>query len=115
MIRRPPRSTRTDTLFPYTTLFRSGLGTDAECDGAVFTVPVSDTLSVGANQSTGCETEMIAVPSPSIAFSIKDDGRDVSEDVSPCLRRLNAAESNPNAGGPVAVAFSQNPDRKNVQ
>src|SRR3546814_5019563 len=37
MIRRPPRSTRTDTLFPYTTLFRSagvapriiGAGTEA--------------------------------------------------------------------------------------
>src|SRR3546814_6794341 len=34
MIRRPPRSTRTDTLFPYTTLFRSlldgmALGGDA--------------------------------------------------------------------------------------
>src|SRR3546814_16089100 len=28
-IRRPPRSTRTDTLFPYTTLFRS-FGTEAE-------------------------------------------------------------------------------------
>src|SRR3546814_10122006 len=28
MIRRPPRSTRTDTLFPYTTLFRS----EAECE-----------------------------------------------------------------------------------
>src|SRR3546814_7182508 len=27
MIRRPPRSTRTDTLFPYTTLFRSGPAT----------------------------------------------------------------------------------------
>src|SRR3546814_4108696 len=27
MIRRPPRSTRTDTLFPYTTLFRSLLST----------------------------------------------------------------------------------------
>src|SRR3546814_11215143 len=26
MIRRPPRSTRTDTLFPYATLFRSGKG-----------------------------------------------------------------------------------------
>src|SRR3546814_6038446 len=26
MIRRPPRSTRTDTLFPYTTLFRSLCG-----------------------------------------------------------------------------------------
>src|SRR3546814_1425016 len=29
MIRRPPRSTRTDTLFPYTTLFRSRQGPDA--------------------------------------------------------------------------------------
>src|SRR3546814_2832980 len=28
MIRRPPRSTRTDTLFPYTTLFRSAAGAD---------------------------------------------------------------------------------------
>src|SRR3546814_11741570 len=28
MIRRPPRSTRTDTLFPYTTLFRSDLQQD---------------------------------------------------------------------------------------
>src|SRR3546814_15754397 len=30
MIRRPPRSTRTDTLFPYTTLFRSGGGDDPD-------------------------------------------------------------------------------------
>src|SRR3546814_8301381 len=29
MIRRPPRSTRTDTLFPYTTLFRSAQGESA--------------------------------------------------------------------------------------
>src|SRR3546814_6173324 len=28
MIRRPPRSTRTDTLFPYTTLFRSLMAAD---------------------------------------------------------------------------------------
>src|SRR3546814_9368026 len=28
MIRRPPRSTRTDTLFPYPTLFRSARNTD---------------------------------------------------------------------------------------
>src|SRR3546814_8648025 len=32
MIRRPPRSTRTDTLFPYTTLFRSSCA-DAARDG----------------------------------------------------------------------------------
>src|SRR3546814_3207646 len=30
MIRRPPRSTRTDTLFPYTTLFRSIEGSSAQ-------------------------------------------------------------------------------------
>src|SRR3546814_8295891 len=29
MIRRPPRSTRTDTLFPYTTLFRSSVQSKA--------------------------------------------------------------------------------------
>src|SRR3546814_17070370 len=37
MRRRPPRSTRTDTLFPYTTLFRSvrGIGADIEREFAV--------------------------------------------------------------------------------
>src|SRR3546814_8056163 len=39
MIRRPPRSTRTDTLFPYTTLFRSarhvGLVMKCECIGGL--------------------------------------------------------------------------------
>src|SRR3546814_5968116 len=34
MIRRPPRSTRTDTLFPYTTLFRSNVA-DVTQTGAV--------------------------------------------------------------------------------
>src|SRR3546814_13518047 len=34
MIRRPPRSTRTDTLFPYTTLFRSLHHVDAPADPA---------------------------------------------------------------------------------
>src|SRR3546814_8727243 len=34
MIRRPPRSTRTDTLFPYTTLFRSVQALDAVHDDA---------------------------------------------------------------------------------
>src|SRR3546814_1966950 len=33
MIRRPPRSTRTDTLFPYTTLFRS-VPPPSDCGGA---------------------------------------------------------------------------------
>src|SRR3546814_6900364 len=33
MIRRPPRSTRTDTLFPYTTLYRSTMSSIAEAIG----------------------------------------------------------------------------------
>src|SRR3546814_13426640 len=33
MIRRPPRSTRTDTLFPYTTLFRSEIADLAGAEG----------------------------------------------------------------------------------
>src|SRR3546814_8037102 len=39
-IRRPPRSTRTDTLFPYTTLFRS-----AQCHG--------QSLAIGADNRVG--------------------------------------------------------------
>src|SRR3546814_12468213 len=39
MIRRPPRSTRTDTLFPYTTLFRS--------DVVEWDVMVHDQLLIG--------------------------------------------------------------------
>src|SRR3546814_3902176 len=35
MIRRPPRSTRTDTLVPYTTLFRSAAIYQPRADGAV--------------------------------------------------------------------------------
>src|SRR3546814_11524871 len=48
MIRRPPRSTRTDTLFPYTTLFRSRArrkpasrsGGAGRCSSRVFSPPL---------------------------------------------------------------------------
>src|SRR3546814_3890682 len=36
MIRRPPRSTRTDTLFPYTTLFRSAGAATLAFEQALF-------------------------------------------------------------------------------
>src|SRR3546814_20558760 len=42
MIRRPPRSTRTDTLFPYTTLFRSvRIGPAAFRIGSAWPAPIS--------------------------------------------------------------------------
>src|SRR3546814_13509333 len=46
MIRRPPRSTRTDTLFPYTTLFRSDIRRwqpDALADAVLLDAPCSAT------------------------------------------------------------------------
>src|SRR3546814_15284759 len=44
MLRRPPRSTRTDTLFPYTTLFRSRSG--KECLEIAKGLNYSATLAV---------------------------------------------------------------------
>src|SRR3546814_7475629 len=44
MIRRPPRSTRTDTLFPYTTLFRSAPARQRICSPAT-TVSSSITIA----------------------------------------------------------------------
>src|SRR3546814_20946668 len=41
MIRRPPRSTRTDTLFPYTTLFRSTVNIFTDPEPPVLTVPAA--------------------------------------------------------------------------
>src|SRR3546814_1271231 len=43
MIRRPPRSTRTDTLFPYTTLFRACLRGE---DGAILAWFPGDTPDI---------------------------------------------------------------------
>src|SRR3546814_8570181 len=44
MIRRPPRSTRTDTLFPYTTLFRSHVVTAL---GSIFNEPRTYVVPAG--------------------------------------------------------------------
>src|SRR3546814_6345163 len=52
MIRRPPRSTRTDTLFPYTTLFRSHRWIDDR--NQVRSVLFRRTLPVGRCQRRAC-------------------------------------------------------------
>src|SRR3546814_11049336 len=55
MIRRPPRSTRTDTLFPYTTLFRSEEdGDEQDRDRADLAL---DFLGQLAARHTGAEDE----------------------------------------------------------
>src|SRR3546814_516838 len=60
MIRRPPRSTRTDTLFPYTTLFRSV--------GAAFTST--------ATQHGGQETTLFSVLTNLLHFGMTIVGLD---------------------------------------
>src|SRR3546814_11259058 len=63
MIRRPPRSTRTDTLFPYTTLFRSlaafALGTDTAGSGRV---PAAFNNIVGIKPTPGLLSTAGLVP-----------------------------------------------------
>src|SRR3546814_7255138 len=60
MRRRPPRSTRTDTLFPYTTLFRSPRFYDmysdrfGDLEQAFIPFSTSRDLSMGRNGSMDC-------------------------------------------------------------
>src|SRR3546814_2883286 len=48
MIRRPPRSTRTDTLFPYTTLFRSAAAQARRMDERLLSRPAGIGAAYGA-------------------------------------------------------------------
>src|SRR3546814_2960651 len=67
MIRRPPRSTRTDTPFPYTTPFRSG-GHHAE--RAVEGPAAGHRVQVGAQHDTGTVGVRIAPPGPLVACPV---------------------------------------------
>src|SRR3546814_7623579 len=55
MIRRPPRSTRTDTLFPYTTLFRSYETRAARRRGrmGITAAPIGDAAADAGQAGTG--------------------------------------------------------------
>ena len=52
---------------------------------------------------------------PAIAFSCKDHGGDVSEDVSPTLRVMPPDKSHANAGGQVAVAIQERMESLNPE
>src|SRR3546814_15544001 len=59
MIRRPPRSTRTDTLFPYTTLFRSRERRQMPMPPGLISVPQRHgaTASLGTKSSPSPRSE----------------------------------------------------------
>src|SRR3546814_2124311 len=58
MIRRPPRSTRTDTLFPYTTLFRSRILMSFDTLGLAPTL-LSAVLKAGFTEPTSVQAAAI--------------------------------------------------------
>src|SRR3546814_6356197 len=78
MIRRPPRSTRTDTLFPYTTLFRS--------------VVRSDRLYMG-------ETQMRRRPAAARPGAGPHDGGELSPGAAFVSRRLQHLHYTPPVAG----------------
>src|SRR3546814_18166081 len=59
MIRRPPRSTRTDTLFPYTTLFRSMLDFDVN----ILKLPRMNEVYLSLGSNLGKRQENLAAAS----------------------------------------------------
>src|SRR3546814_11201451 len=72
MIRRPPRSTRTDTLFPYTTLFRSTLEeltivVDGDTSGA--TSSLSNLESTASRSASSTESSLSRM---SVGFDTPD-------------------------------------------
>src|SRR3546814_5455747 len=61
MIRRPPRSTRTDTLFPYTTLFRS-----PSMPSRHLLVPRLCTVSLTSSSCASCSASNVSLRWPAI-------------------------------------------------
>src|SRR3546814_4472523 len=66
MLRRTPRSTRTDTLFPYTTLFRSVQHVDARA--ALVIGEVGDLLR--GRRESGRQNEILAVGQESLVRAV---------------------------------------------
>src|SRR3546814_19270577 len=59
MIRRPPRSTRTDTLFPYTTLFRSAIQGVLDKTRGDVTNQVNSQFSLAGRYGSGAHTDVL--------------------------------------------------------
>src|SRR3546814_19438920 len=111
MIRRPPRSTRTYTLFPYTTLFRSATDTEAIYTGIKAEISVHrgrgeahiasiDRVHQLQQQEQGREPEGDAPPNR--------DGRCFIQDCGHLLPiRSDSGERIPSARGPCAAQKSR--------
>src|SRR3546814_3475906 len=94
MIRRPPRSTRTDTLFPYTTLFRS--------------LPLAENLLESGANYRSAAAAVAAANFESVRFGttctdwlirlFDDEDETVRHEASDCFRRMRTSDIASHAG-----------------
>src|SRR3546814_4150977 len=73
MILRPPRSTRTDTLFPYTTLFRSFEDALKAADIALLRSLIADGNYTFESGIVAAERMLDLMPRPTAIFSSNDE------------------------------------------
>src|SRR3546814_5836449 len=100
MIRRPPRSTRTDTLFPYTTLFRSAITGELDADKGSLSLPKDLAIAVVAQETPSLPDLAIEfvldgdieLRSLEARLTKAEDAHDV-ETISNIHERLNAIRS----------------------
>src|SRR3546814_13650895 len=85
MKRRPPRSTRTDTLFPYTTLFRSS-GANYRSAAAAVAAANFESVRFG----TTCTDWLIRL--------FDDEDETVRHEASDCFRRMRTSDIASHAG-----------------
>src|SRR3546814_1921948 len=76
MIRRPPRSTRTDTLFPYTTLFRSEEGLRAPIVACCDPSPVLEAAEHDLDAVAAFVAALVVFDGLAAYFPARDAGRD---------------------------------------
>src|SRR3546814_16965751 len=89
MIRRPPRSTRTDTLFPYTTLFRSEIVRERSMLRKLITV--ADEISATAFSPQGKEARQLLDEAESRVFQIAQEGARGAtgfQEINPLLKQV---------------------------
>src|SRR3546814_9038710 len=119
MRRRPPRSTRTDTLFPYTTLFRSWIERQdhrfpfAETKTAASEITPTALSTIGAHQLVGFrEAQKVVLerpPEPHPGRHVRDDCRRylVLGARPPIYRRIQSTDRHLGRDlSPIALAVS---------
>src|SRR3546814_13884790 len=104
MIRRPTRSTRTDTLFPYTTLFRSGVEARGRATRADRRLPQTARRRVALPVPDGLRRPHVRARDRRVAAAgARRSGRDdraVANRRGRGSARAVAADRPPGAGGP---------------